>query len=267
VHLGDELSGDLCNQLISRTYRLTDLSGNYTDVEQEIIIIDIVSPFGIAPPNEILTCLDLLPEVDVNVISNVVDNCSSVEVIHFGDSIGVDLCPQIIKRTYRLMDVCGNFFDVHQWFTVLDTIPPFGEISDTTYVPCIAGFPDPDVSVVQNYGDNCQFVGIEFINEIYDSQIPNTIYRIFELSDACGNTSDVMQVLVITNTFPTPSEITFDGVFAEFRPPPHRSEPGEFLLVDLPQIANVQMSLNVIERCVDLRGRAGRQARDVLLVA
>ena len=212
VHLGDELSGDLCNQLISRTYRLTDLSGNYTDVEQEIIIIDIVSPFGIAPPNEILTCLDLLPEVDVNVISNVVDNCSSVEVIHFGDSIGVDLCPQIIKRTYRLMDVCGNFFDVHQWFTVLDTIPPFGEISDTTYVPCIAGFPEPDVSVVQNYGDNCQFVGIEFINEIYDSQIPNTIYRIFELSDACGNTSDVMQVLVITNTFPTPSEITFDGV-------------------------------------------------------
>lgn len=211
VHLGDDLSGNACGQIISRTYRLTDLSGNFTDLEQEIVIIDIVPPFGIAPLNEILTCSDLLPEADVDLVTDVFDNCSSVEVIHFGDSVGVDLCPQIIKRTYRLSDVCGNFFDVHQWFTILDTIPPYGEISDTTYVPCIAGFPEPDLSVVENFGDNCQFGGITFSTDVYDTQFPNMIYRIFELSDACGNTSDVMQVLVITNTFPEPSEITFDG--------------------------------------------------------
>lgn len=213
VHLGDDLSGNACGQIISRTYRLTDLSGNFTDLEQEIVIIDIVPPFGLAPAPMTVSCVDLLPEIDVNALTYLSDNCSTVEVIHLQDVFGTELCPQTVTRTYRIFDVCGNFFDANQIITILDTIPPYGSVLDATLVPCMAAIPEPDVNLVQNFGDNCLFGSIQFFNDVLDVSDPNLIYRTYLLSDFCENTSEVVEVLLITNNLPEPSSISFDGSF------------------------------------------------------
>jgi subtilisin family serine protease len=175
------------------------------------VFADTIAPFGIGPVDLVVSCLADVPLPNVDLVSELSDNCGIVVVEHLMDDLQGSVCEQYVSRTYRISDGSGNFLDLVQQIYILDTIPPFGELIDTTFVPCIEGFPEPDVSVVQNYGDNCLFGGITFVEDVYDTQVPNMIYRIFELSDACGNTTQVMQVLVITNTFPEPSEIIFDG--------------------------------------------------------
>ena len=212
-HLADSLQDTGCETFVNRTYRLIDLSGNTTDLMQQIYIVDDVPPFGLAPSPVTVSCVDLLPEIDVNAVTDLSDNCSTVEVIHFQDVYGTEPCPQTVTRTYRIFDACGNFFDVNQIITILDTIPPYGSVLDTTLVPCMATFPEPDVNVVQNFGDNCLFESISFFNDWVDVNDPNLIYRTFMLSDACGNIAELVQVLLLTNTFPAPSLVSFDGQF------------------------------------------------------
>jgi hypothetical protein len=212
-HLADSLQGMGCETFVNRTYRLIDLSGNTTDLIQQIYIMDDVPPFGLAPSPVTVSCVDLLPDIDVNAVTNLSDNCSTVEVFHLQDVFGTDSCPQTVTRTYRLFDACGNFFDANQIITILDTIPPYGSVLDTTLVPCLAAFPVPDANVVQNFGDNCLFESISFLNDFVDVNDPNLIYRTFMLSDACGNIAEVVQVLELTNIFPAPSLVSFDGQF------------------------------------------------------
>jgi subtilisin family serine protease len=213
LHLNDSLIGLSCEQYVLRTYRIMDLTGNFTDLQQQISIVDDVPPFGIAPAPVTVSCVDFMPQIDINAVSNVSDNCSSVEVVHLIDLFGSEQCPQTVTRKYRIFDTCGNFYDANQIITILDTIPPYGEVIDTTFVPCLAAFPEADIEVVQNFGDNCLFESIQFLDDTPIQNDPNMIYRTFLLSDACGNTSEVVQVLVISNTFPAPSVITFDGQF------------------------------------------------------
>jgi hypothetical protein len=213
IHLTDSLQGTGCETYVNRTYRLSDLSGNTTDLIQQIYIVDDVAPFGLAPAPMTVSCVDLLPEIDVNAVTNLSDNCSIVEVFHLQDVFGTEPCPQTVTRTYRIFDACGNFYDANQIITILDTIPPYGSVLDTTLVPCMAAIPEPDVNVVQNFGDNCLFESISFLNDWVDVNDPNLIYRTFMLSDACGNIAQVVQVLELTNIFPAPSLVSFDGQF------------------------------------------------------
>lgn len=175
------------------------------------VFADTIAPFGLAPADLVVSCLEDVPLPDLNALTDLTDNCGNVLVEHMTDELLGVTCEQLVLRTYRISDVSGNFMDLEQQIFIIDTIPPFGEVGDTTFIPCVVGFPEPDVSAVQNYGDNCLFGGITFLNDIYDTQIPNLIYRIFVLHDACGNTAEVMQILVITNVFPEASLVSFDG--------------------------------------------------------
>lgn len=213
VHWSDTLLGSTCEEYVLRTYRIMDLSDNFTDVVQQIYILDDVPPTGTPPPAVVVSCADLMPEIDISTVGDVSDNCSSVDVVHLLDIYGSQQCPQIVTRRYRLFDACGNFSDADQIITILDTIPPYGEVNDTTFVNCVEAFPNPDINVVQNFGDNCLFESIVFLNDTPDDLDENIIYRTFLLSDVCANTTEVIQVLVITNSFPEPSVITYEGGF------------------------------------------------------
>lgn len=213
VHWSDTLLGSTCDEYVLRTYRIIDLSDNITDVFQQIYIVDDLPPLGTPPSDVVVSCADLMPEIDVNTVSNVSDNCSSVDVVHLLDIYGNQQCPQMVTRRYRLFDACGNYSDADQIITILDTIPPFGEVNDTTFVNCVEAFPNPDLNVIQNFGDNCLFESIVFLNDTPDTFDGNIIYRIFLLSDVCANTTEVIQVLVVTNSIPEPSTINYEGGF------------------------------------------------------
>jgi len=213
LHLGDTLIGVLCEQYILRTYRILDLSGNFLDVNQQILISDTLVPYGLPPSNLVVSCADLLPEIDVFSVTNVSDNCSAVDVVHLLDFYSNQQCPQLITRKYRLFDACGNYSDADQIITILDTISPTGSIVDTLFVNCLAAAPAPDINQVENEADNCLLESVNHLGDEFDDENENVLYRTYEISDICSNTINLTQVIVITNNLPEPSLVSFDGSF------------------------------------------------------
>ena len=55
----------------------------------------------------------------------ITENCEGKNLLFIGDSLLTDGCPQVIQRTYRFADACGNISDAYkQKITINDTIPP-----------------------------------------------------------------------------------------------------------------------------------------------
>jgi subtilisin family serine protease len=176
------------------------------------VFADTIAPTGDAPDDIIVSCITDVPPADINLVSNVYDNCGTVNIQFINDVLVGEICEEYVLRTFRLSDESGNFSDLTQKIYIKDTIPPFGAVMDTTYIPCFIGIPEPDVNVVQNFGDNCGLVTIQFVHDLFNSHNQDTIYRVFAISDACGNVNDVIQVIVITYVLPEASEISFDGI-------------------------------------------------------
>ena len=68
-------------------------------------------------------CIADVPQPDPGIVS-ATDLCSAVTVTFVGDQSDGETCPEIITRTYRATDACGNAVDVTQAIRVWDTVPP-----------------------------------------------------------------------------------------------------------------------------------------------
>ncbi|MDX1653154.1 MAG: hypothetical protein R3277_11715, partial [Brumimicrobium sp.] len=124
--ISDVSNNATCPEIITRTYRITDHCGNFTDVTQTITVDDNINPTGTAPADITVQCIGNVPPADPTLITDEADNCSVPTVTHVGDASNGLTCPEIITRTYRITDACGNFRDVTQTITVDDNINPTG---------------------------------------------------------------------------------------------------------------------------------------------
>jgi len=128
-HLGDTtISGTGClgsPLVIERVYRVYDGSGNFTDCTQLIVLEDTQLPVITCPAGATLSCISLLPAVNVNLVT-ASDNCGAATVTHQGDvqSNPGSSCNNTITRTYRATDDCGNFSECTQVFVINDTTAP-----------------------------------------------------------------------------------------------------------------------------------------------
>ncbi|MBL4861916.1 MAG: gliding motility-associated C-terminal domain-containing protein, partial [Crocinitomicaceae bacterium] len=108
-----------------------------------------------------------------------------------------------ITRTWTYTDACGNIATTTQTITVDDTTPPTASNPATTTVP---GGPAPavDITVVIDEADNCTANPIvAFVSESTDGVLcPETITRIYSVTDDCGNTINVTHTILITDPFP-----------------------------------------------------------------
>lgn len=215
IHLQDTVVGIACEQVLQRTYRVSDASGNFIDVMQQIFIIDTIAPTGTAPQDVFVTCSSDIPEVDILDVQDAYDNCSNVTIIHLSDSTNGASCPEIITRVYRMTDACGNNSDVQQIITVWDTISPFVQITDTAFVNCVEAVHEPNINIFDNYAidENCAIEDILFLFDDADPNDENLIFRSYQISDFCQNTFEAVEVIQILNLYPTPSSIAFDGNF------------------------------------------------------
>ncbi|MBD3636791.1 MAG: hypothetical protein HUJ25_05560, partial [Crocinitomicaceae bacterium] len=64
THLSDVSDGNTCPETITRTYRVTDTCGNFTDVAQTITVDDITPPTGTAPADILVMCVGDVPAAD-----------------------------------------------------------------------------------------------------------------------------------------------------------------------------------------------------------
>lgn len=81
--------------------------------------MDTINPTASNPSPVTVYCTSDIPGVDVNVVSDEADNCTSnPAVTHVSDISDGGSNPEIITRTYRITDESGNSVDVIQTITV-----------------------------------------------------------------------------------------------------------------------------------------------------
>lgn len=197
--INDISNNQSCPETITRTYRITDACGNYTDVFQAIIVHDTIAPTASDLVSININCIDELPLPNPDLVSDASDNCQLQTVFHLNDASNGIACSEIITRTYRIQDQCNNTFDVYQNFIILDTIAPTASTPSEIVVSCPSDVPMPDINNVVNAIDNCSAVTVSFSNDNSNGNVcyGEQIQRYYTLSDACGNSNEVIQIINI----------------------------------------------------------------------
>ena len=202
--VGDVSDGNSCPEVITRTYRITDDCGNFTDVTQTITIDDDIAPVGNAPAPLVVECIGDVPAADIALVTGVSDNCTATPVVAFvSDASDGNTCAEVITRTYSITDECGNVTLVTQTITIDDTTDPTASNPNDLTVPG-GPVPAPDVTVVTDEADNCTVNPVvEWVSDVSDNgACPETITRTYSVTDDCGNQITVTQLILITDPFP-----------------------------------------------------------------
>jgi len=205
---------------ITRTWSATDACGNTTSFTQTVNVVDTTAPVFDAFPIYISAqCNETTP------MPTATDNCSGVNVTIYNDVLNSGGCLGVITRTYRATDGCGNFSDLIQFITLLDTIAP-----SLNNVPAETSLQCDQVTMGSNgnyFGiapvtasDNCDnSVEITYSENAVptDDNCANSfdIIRTWIALDECENADTASQVIhVIDTTAPIfiglPETLTFD---------------------------------------------------------
>lgn len=207
AHVSDVSDGNSCPETITRTYSVTDACGNSIDVTQTITVNDVTPPTASNPAPLNVQCIGDVPAVDVNVVTDEADNCPlPIIVAHVSDVSNGNTCPEIITRTYSVTDACGNSINVMQTISVNDNINPTASNPAPINVSCASNVPAPDPTVVTDEADNCPLpLTVAWVSDVSDGNTCNneTITRTYSVTDACGNSINVAQQIIIAAFIPS----------------------------------------------------------------
>ena len=199
--------------VITRTWFAVDECGFTAACEQTITIVDTTDPAISCPP-------DVEVFADANCNANTTpastgmavgsDNCGTVSVTYDDDVSSNDPCTgsSVITRTWTVTDDCGNAVDCVQTITVTDDTLP-----SIVCPPDAQLFADANCNADTSPGntgmasgtDNCSAVAITF-NDVVSSDDPcigsEVITRTWTATDDCGNATNCVQVITVTDNTP-----------------------------------------------------------------
>ena len=207
VDYSETVSDSTCANLltITRTWSASDDCGNSMSATQIISIIDTVPPVFFDVPNDTtISCIDGVPVAPILTAS---DNCGIIPV-DYSEVISDILCENklTITRIWSASDECGNSFTATQIITVNDTIPPVLSCPPDLFIPVGDAIPDfylsfANFKIAGGVGtDNCSLDESTFnlISEITNSgSKEDTIIRIYQISDKCGNSGTCEHILIV----------------------------------------------------------------------
>ena len=222
-HVSDVTTAGSCANrfTVTRTYRATDVCGNFSNFVQTITVDDQTAPTittAAGSLNTTVSCAALVPAVSLTAIA-ATDNCAGVVTIsHVSDVTTAGSCANrfTVTRTYRATDVCGNFSNFVQTITVNDiTAPVISSIPANTTVSCVSEVPAANDGAV-TATDNCG--GTVTITHSADVITPGScanrysIARTYTATDICGNFSTQTQTITVDDQtapiFTAPNNIT-----------------------------------------------------------
>ena len=197
----DVVSGTKCNQIITRTWKSTDASGNTVTCQQVITLIDNVNPVIICPTDKILACNGSITPANTGT-ATATDNCQTNVTITFADVISGNACNQIISRTWTARDSCGNMSSCVQKITKTDQVAPV-IICPTDKVTTCNGDISPAITGMATATDNCQTnVTITFADVNTGNSSNQIISRTWTARDSCGNAASCVQKITKTDQIP-----------------------------------------------------------------
>ena len=207
THVGDVISAQTCanRYTITRTYRATDVCGNFAECTQIITVNDQTPPVLTCPAPVTVSCASAVPAPNIAAVTGVSDNCGgTVTVTHIGDVISAQTCANryTITRTYRATDVCGNFAECTQIITVNDQTAPVITCPAPVTVSCASAVPAPNIASV-TATDNCGGgVTITHVSDVISAQTcanRYTITRTYRATDVCGNFAQCTQIITVND--------------------------------------------------------------------
>ena len=183
------------NTTITWTY--TDASGNASTQTQDVVLSDLVVPTASNPADSTYECIgDAV--IDVAVVTDESDNCSTTTVAFVSDVSDGQTCPETITRTYSVTDGSGNSIDVIHTIIIQDVSAPTASNPISLNVQCIGDVPAPVTGWVSDEADNCSSPVVAFVGDVSDGlTCPETITRTFSVTDDCGNQTTVEQLIVV----------------------------------------------------------------------
>lgn len=205
IYTDDSVAGPCYgNWVVYRTWTLTDLYGNITSKVQTITVMDNILPVLTVPPTKIIEC-DESSNPSNTGQATATDNCGEIDTITYTDVIIPLSCPSEhnIVRTWKARDCSGNEKTGNQLIMVRDETNPYIVFIAHDTVLCPADVPGPDPSVIFAQ-DNCGDIdSIIFITEIpyglegQPGYCPDSIHRIYRITDLCGNAILATQRIII----------------------------------------------------------------------
>ena len=216
--------------LLGRTYIVADDCGNTSSVQQNILVEDIEAPaFVNWVSAETFSCDSMLeaPQAeDLTFIDNQ-STIADIQVVGILSEVLGDVCALTEVYTYTLTDGCGNVSDnfTLEWTFVDEAAPSLVQELESLEFYCVSEIPPFDeAAVINNAIDNCGTVSASASDEFEGGECttPNCLLiRTITLSDNCGNTSTVEQIMVISEppTIPelptgfSPNNDSFNDVY------------------------------------------------------
>ncbi len=211
--------GNSCPEIVTRTYRIADICGNTTVYTQTITINDDILPIFDANPGNLTAQCDINEQpVYTNYTEfttaggSATDNCgiNTASFTIISNVSDGNSCPEIVTRTYRIADICGNTTVYTQTITINDDILPTITVVENQNLNT-----DPSscfYTVIGNEfnsiatDDNC---GIASVVHDYDGggntlegkQFPagQSITVTWTITDNCGNVQTASFVITVTD--------------------------------------------------------------------
>ncbi len=198
------------------TITATDLCGNVETVTFQIEVNDIFAPTFTTPEGSLdkkIQCDESTGPAHTG-IPLVVDNCTPTNQIRLvsRDITEVGNCPQqvIITRIWTATDAAGNTAQFEQIITISDDFPPVfvgpngnplppGALNTT--MDCAGVVPPVVLPAVEDNCDANPTVIATDVENVNDNGV-GTILRTFTATDACGNSSQYLQIITVVDTTP-----------------------------------------------------------------
>ncbi len=192
---------------ITRTWKATDVCGNYATCTQAISVVDDIKPVISCPANTTVNCgASTSPSYCGNGASaTATDNCDNNVSISYSDYKSGN----VITRTWKATDDAGNFSTCTQTITIIDTQKPVISCPGNITVSCGSNTTPTGCNSIATATDNCDnSVAITFS----DITSGNVITRTWRAQDDAGNYSTCIQkITIVDNTAPSltePNDIT-----------------------------------------------------------
>ncbi len=195
-----------CYKEFIRNWYARDYCGNTIHCQQKIVQKDLSSPIITCPPDISLECTaGTSPEhTGFPVIT---DNCQSVFLPRYIDSVVNESCPLIIHRTWVVEDSCGNQNSCHQVIYQDDNTPPdlshcFRKFTSEGTIGAQGNCSKYMLIPPPSFADNCDPAPV-LINDYNLSADASDIYPEgitlikWILTDHCGNTSSCIDTVCV----------------------------------------------------------------------